>query len=236
MKSSDRKSIVTIFFILYFTISIVEITAEYFNDKNFIWVFKPLLMPLLIGYYYYLSNVQNSKFILALALSWSANMFFILEDINYIVIGSVFFLLYRMIVIYLIVDLEKKTIKLPLLIGSIPFFFIYATTAFMTFEELGSNIYIFLTHGVFIIFLGGYSLGNYIIYCNKINLILFISSMLFAFSQFVFVVKLYSDYDNELHACAMLFFVIAQFLLTRYIYLKEKPKHKYEFVNSNNEL
>lgn len=236
MKSSDRKKIINIFFILYFTICIVEITAEFFNDINFIWLFKPLLMPLLIGYYYYKSKIKKLKFIVALLLCWFANIFFIHKEINYIIIGSVFFLLYRSIVIYLILDLEKNTIKLPLIIGIIPFFFIYATTCFMTFQEFGSNIFLFLIHGVFIIILGGFSLGNYIIYSTRANLILFISSMLFALSQFVFVIKLYSRYNNELHALAVLSFVIAQYLLTQYIYLKEKPKPKYEYARNINEL
>lgn len=236
MKSSDRKKMINVFFILYFTISIVEITAEFFNDVKFVWFFKPLLMPLLIGYYYYISKVKNLKFIIALLLCWLANIFFIIKEINYIIIGSIFFLLYRAIIIYIIINFEKKTIKLPLLIGLIPFFFVYATICFLTFEELGSNIYLFLAHGIFIIFLGGYSLGNYIIYTTRTNLNLFLSSMLFTLTQFVFVIQLYSKYDNELHAVAILTFVIAQFLLLRYIHIKERPKPKYEFASNPNEL
>ena len=60
--------------------------------------------------------------------------------------------------------------------------------------------------------------------------------MLFKLTQFVFVIQLYSKYDNELHALAVLTFVIAQFVLLRYIHIKEIPKRKYEFVSNPNEL
>ena len=99
MRSSNKKDIARVLLILYFTISIIEITAEFFNDTTFIWIFKPLLMPILIGYYYYISKIKSLKYIIALIFCWCANKLFIQNELNYIVIGSIFFLLYRIIVI-----------------------------------------------------------------------------------------------------------------------------------------
>lgn len=236
MKRFLGKKIFRLFIIAYFTVAMIEIVAEYFNDKTLVTLFKPILIPLLIGYYFYNSRKRNFLFIVALVFSWIANIFFINDTINYIILGSVFFLIYRVIIIYLVIRMVKMPSKLPLLIGAIPFLFIYATTCFLTFEDFGENIFFFIIHGIFIIFLGGYSLGSYIVYSSKTNLILFLSTMLFALSQFVFVLKIYSEYVYFLHALAMLQFVVAQYLLTKFMHLKEKPKSKYEFANTINEL
>jgi len=236
MKSFLERKLHQFFIIAYFTFSMIEVVAEYFNDKTLIWFFKPTMMPLLIGYYFCKSKKRNYLFIFSLLLCWIANIIFIQDSINYIILGSIFFLLYRSIIIYLVFKLVKMPNKTPFLIGLIPFVFIYVTTCFLTLDEFGSNIILFLIHGIFVIFLGGYGLGNYIIYSTKTNLILFLSIMLFAFSQYIFVVKIYSEYDSFLHALAVLFFVAAQFLMTKFMLMKEKPRTKYEFVNSINEL
>ncbi|WP_293893158.1 hypothetical protein [Flavobacterium sp.] len=54
----------------------------------------------------------------------------------------------------------------PLIIGSIPFIFIYATVCFLSFEAMGDTIYLFLIHGIFTVYLGGLSFGNYIMLPN----------------------------------------------------------------------
>ena len=128
----------------------------------------------------------------------------------------------------------KMPSLVPLIIGSIPFVFIYATVSCLTFAAMGENIYLFLIHGIFTIFLGGLSLGNYIMVSNKSNLILFVSTMFFAFTQFIFVLKIYYEDTNILHAIAMAMFVVGQFLLIKFIFLTEKNSTKHEIINDLN--
>ena len=120
----------------------------------------------------------------------------------------------------------------PLIIGSIPFIFIYTTICFLSFEAMGDNLYLFLIHGIFTIFLGGLSLGNYIMDLNKSNLVLFLSTMLFALTQFLFVLIVFYQKENVFHAIAMGMFVIGQFLLTKFIFLTENNKSKYDVINN----
>ncbi len=115
----------------------------------------------------------------------------------------------------------KMPSLVPLIIGSIPFIFIYATISFLSFEAMGDNIYLFLIHGIFTIYLGGMSLGNYIMISNKPNLLLFLSTMLFALTQFSFVLKVYYENGNIFQAIAMVMFVIGQYWLTKFIFLTE---------------
>ncbi|QBZ98401.1 lysoplasmalogenase family protein [Flavobacterium sangjuense] len=223
-----RKYISSFFLCLFFIVSLFEIMGEYKEDKLLIWITKPFILPFLFAYYLSLTKKINYFFLVAIICSWIANLLFIENTINWIIFGSVFFLVYRILVIYIVMNKVKMPSLVPLIIGSVPFIFIYATVCSLSFEAMGDNIYLFLIHGIFTIFLGGLSLGNYIMVSNKSNLVLFLSTMLFALTQFVFVLKVYYEDANFFHALAMTMFVVGQFLLTKFMFLTEENKDKYQ--------
>ena len=145
-------------------------------------------------------------------------------------------MVYRILVIIIVLKKVKMPDLLPLFLGSIPFVFIYASVAIFTFSTIGDSLYIFLIQGVFTIFLGGLSLVNYVLTSNKANRILFVSTVLFAINQFVFILRFYYEESNFLQAIAMAFFVWAQFLLTKYILHTEKQRNRYLIVNKLKEV
>lgn len=227
-----RKYVSSFFLYLFFIVSIFEIIAEYNEDKLLIWITKPFILPFLLAYYYSLTKKINYYFLVAVICSWIANLFFIENTLKWIIYGSVFFLVYRILIIYIVLNKVKMPSLLPLILGSIPFVFIYTTVCFLSFEAMGDNIYFFIIHGIFTIFLGGLSLGNYIMVSNKSNEVLFLSTMLFALTQFVFVLKVYYENANVFHALAMIMFVMGQFLLTKFMFLTEENKSKYITIDS----
>jgi hypothetical protein len=228
-----RKYISSFFLCLFFIVSLLEIIAEYQENKLLIWITKPFILPFLFAYYLSLTKKINYYFLVAIGFSWIANLLFIENTLKWIIYGSIFFLVYRILIIYIVMNKVKMPSLVPLIISSIPFIFIYATVCFLSFEAMGDNIYLFLIHGIFTIFLGGLSLGNYIMISNKSNLVLFLSTMLFALTQFVFVLKVYYEDANIFHALAMIMFVIGQFLLTKFMFLTEESKNKYVTIESN---
>ncbi|HNP32626.1 MAG TPA: lysoplasmalogenase family protein [Flavobacterium sp.] len=215
----------------FFVVSVIEVIAEYNEDKLLIWLTKPVILPLLMFYYLKRSKKVSLPFILALMSSWIANMFFIQNTFQFIIYGVSFFMIYRILVIYIIVNKVKMPNSIPLIIGSLPFVFIYVVATFFTYEILGYNVYLFLIQGIFTIFLGGFSLGSFIMINNKPNAVLLISTMCMAFNQFVFVLKFYSHEANTLQAFAMILFVLGQYLLTKYMFYTEKNKYSYQIID-----
>jgi uncharacterized membrane protein YhhN len=215
----------------FFMVSIIEIIAEYSENRLLIWLTKPLILPLLILYYLKLSKNVNLFFVIALAFSWLANLMFIQSSFNFIFYGVLLFLVYRILVIYIILNSAKMPNSYPLILGSIPFVFLYLIVTVYTYRTLGDNVYLFLLQGTFTIFLGGFSLGNYIMFSNKSNSLLLVSTMFMAFNQFIFLLKYYYHEVNKLQAIAMLLFVLGQFLLTKYMFYTEESKQKFELAN-----
>ena len=227
-----RKYISSFFLCLFFIVSLLEIMAEYYENKLLIWITKPFILPFLLAYYLSVTKKMNKYFLMAMVCSWIANLLFIEDTFKWIIYASIFFLIYRILIIYIVMKKVKMPSLVPLVIGSVPFIFIYTTICFLSFEAMGDNLYLFLIHGIFTIFLGGLSLGNYIMDLNKSNLVLFLSTMLFALTQFLFVLIVFYQNENIFHAIAMGMFVIGQFLLTKFIFLTENNKSKYDVINN----
>ena len=218
------------FLLAFFIISLIEIIAEYCEDKLVIWMTKPLILPFLILYYLKRSKKISGFFVVALLFSWIANLMFIQNTFHYIFYGVVFFLIYRILVIYIIVSKAQMPNSFPLILGSIPFISLYVIVTLYTYTILGNSVYLFMVQGIFTIFLGGFSLVNYVLTSNRQNALLLISTMFMAFNQFIFLLKYYYEQANILQAVAMILFILGQFLLTRYMITTEKDKHKYDFL------
>ncbi len=126
-KSPNIKSTneVNILIVLFFVVTLAEVIAEFFLCTNFIYLLKPLLIPILITVYWKSSGIKNNHFILALLFALMANIFFISKDFTSIIIGSVFFMIYRLLVIYLVMKIFKIKDYLPVFLGSIPFVCIF---------------------------------------------------------------------------------------------------------------
>lgn len=206
--------------VLYFAIAAVEIVAEYLKEVTLIMCSKPLLMPLLATLYLYTSKKRNLFFLTALLFTWTANMLFVSKDFNFIITGTLFFTAYRILMIYIVVKLIKIPGIIPLLIGCLPFLFLYLFVLNLTYEELEEGFWLFLLQGIFTIIFGGLSLGSYIFKSNKANTYLLISTMLFTFTQFLFVIRLFYTV-NIFQPLAMLLYVVGQFMLYRFIIIEE---------------
>jgi len=232
LRNFKKNKLASLLLLGFFVVSFIEIIGEYNEDKALVWLTKPLILPLLIAYYLKQSKKINPLFIVALIFSWVANLLFIQNTFQFIVYGVIFFVIYRILVIYIIVNKVKMPSLIPLVLGSIPFIFIYVSVTLFTYNALGDGVYLFLLQGIFTIFLGGFSLGNYIMVSNKPNSLLLISTMFMAFNQFVFLLKLYYHQVNILQALAMILFVLGQLLLTMYMFHTEKHLQRMEPIKN----
>lgn len=206
--------------------SLLVILSEYQQDTLLTYITKPFLMPLLF-YLYYINSASNNRnygFILALLFNWVANIAFVAATKETVFFGSLFFLLYRIMVVYILVEQIVFPKVFPFLVGCIPFFFIYITVTNLVNAEIENGIYLFWVNGIFMIFLGGFTLANYILDNNKVNTLLLISTLLFTFIQFIVTINLYYLTLVVFKPIAMAMFVVAQFLLYKSVLLMDERK------------
>lgn len=216
----------------YFIIALIEIVAEFFKDSQFIWLTKPLVIPLLTVYYWRVSKEPNLFFLIALFFSWVGNIFFITQDYTHTITGAYLFLVYRVLIIYLVLKKVKFPGIMPVVIGALPFLLAYMYFLNLTYESIGNGIYIFILQGVLIVFLAAYALGNYIFKPSSSSILLLISTVFFTVTQFILVLKYCYISLNIFQPLAMFLFVSGQFVLVRFFLQLEKKAVRYGIINN----
>ena len=211
-----------ILFSIFFIVAFAEVIAEFFADKFFIYFLKPLLIPILTFIYWKTSNQKSGYFIIAMFFALLANVFFISKDFNSILLGAIFFMFYRIIAIYLVLKIVKIKGYLPVLLGSVPFIIMFMYVTCLTMDEMNnSGLYIYIMQVIFMSFLGGFSLANYIIDENKMNYWLFISSILFTIIQLILILKIYYISISIFQPLSMILYVFAQYAFYKFMLLSE---------------
>jgi len=231
--SLRQRRFVKLFTVGYFFIAFVEIIAEYFRDTTLVYATKPLLMPLLILLYWSTSRRFDYLYVFAILFSWVANIFFVSTLFQSIMIGAFFFIFQRLLIIYIVLKYIKLPSIFPMIVGCIPFLFIYFYLVCLTHDKIGDGLIIFVVQCVLISFLGGLAVGNYIFRSNRANKLLLLSIMFFAITQFVFVLRLYYTESNVFQPIAMILFVAAQYLFYRFLLLAEKKKAGFEIIGGS---
>ncbi len=218
----NKNSIAEIFFWLFVLVSILEIIAEYFPNKVYVFIFKPLIIPFLILLYFKTSSIVNPLFITALFFSWIANIFYIYIEYYLMIIASIFFMMYRLLIIKIV--LEHIVIKslTSVLLSIIPFALLVFYTFSLIYEEMGLNIIMYALQGLLVVVLGAISLSNFLSNPGQdCGFWLLISSILFMFNLlFIFIRIFYFEFEL-FQPLLMSFYIFGQYSLYKFVVLSE---------------
>lgn len=221
----------------YFAIAIIEIFAEYFRDiyppyaLYVIYAMKPLILMVLGLLYWKTSPNLNRVYLGALFFGWLANLFFISQDFSEIFVGALLFFIYRALSIFIVMKHIKLPGIFPIVIGCVPFLFIYMYLVNLTYDTIGEGLVIFIVQCIMVSFLGGLSVGNYMLRSNRASTLLLMSTLFFAVTQFIFVVRLYYVNVNIFQPAAMVLYVIGQYMFYKFLVLSEDKKANFHIMN-----
>ncbi|WP_395067305.1 hypothetical protein [Flavobacterium sp.] len=204
--------------IVFFSVLIIEIYAEFVESNILQWIVKPLLIPVLF-FLYLVSSLKTSRiYCSALFFNWLANLFFINNIPRLLLLASVFFMLHRILIIVMIFKSNKTLGVVPILLGAIPFFFLFLSLISMVSENIqGVQLYLIGFQTVLMTILGGYSLGNFIINNGISSKLLLISSLFFGLNLFVLGIKFYFLDMTFLKPISMIFFVFGHYVFYQFM-------------------
>jgi hypothetical protein len=183
-----------------------------------------MILILLAFLYLKTCNKVNHVYLFSLLFGWLANLFFVSQHFEDIFIGALLYAVYRIATIYLVIRDVRLPGFLPVLIGCIPFLFIYLYLINLTYDAIGRGLPIFVAQCVMISLLGGLSVGHFMFRSTTAATLLLSSTMFFVVTQFIFVIRLYYVSINIFQPMAMAFFVIAHYLFYKFLVLNEKDK------------
>lgn len=180
-----------IIIIFYFIIAIIEVIAELFTYKPALFIFKPLISVLLIVLYWKTSSQRNLVFFVTLTLALITNLFFIPNTEKMLFFGIVTFLIMRIVMIFYIVKLIKIKDFIPLLLGTIPFLFVFFYLFFISSDIPKNSYYILIVQNILMAIIGGIALSNYMMHDSKKHSWLMIFALLSVAQYFIVFIEKY---------------------------------------------
>ncbi len=209
--------------ITFFIFSFIEIYAEFINDIRLQWVSKPFLIPILIIIYSIAAKKASYLYVIALLFNWFANLLFISSNVKLTLLASISFLIYRILIIIKIFKDEKSLGFIPVIIGSIPFLFLFLSLINIVYDNInGGGFYLIIFQTILMTILGGFSLGNYVIKNDVFSKLLLMSSLFFGINFVVLGIKFYFFNYEFLKPFSMIFFILGHYIFNYLMILKGK--------------
>lgn len=221
-----------LFCIIFFLIALVDIIGLLMNKPQIRAIFKPLIIVSL-GLYYVVSVSKIDKvYLAALFFSFAGDVVLLKTYGGYFLIGIFSFLITQLLYIFILnKDVEQYKIK-PLLRASFPFIVTFMTVILFVKESLGNFFIPIFIYAIVITTLGGISFYNFLEKRDRPSMYMAIGVFLFITSDSVLAVEhfMIPYREAELGIIIMFTYVLAQFLICRYMiekdagYVKNKLK------------
>ncbi|MDD2986760.1 lysoplasmalogenase family protein [Flavobacterium sp.] len=217
--------------VLLFLVALTEIISEYFRFLPLIYVFKPTISVVLMALYWVTSAKREVLFFLTISTSLLTNVLFIPNDIQFIFLGLIAFVIHRIINIYYIIKLTKIKDILPILLASVPFFLIFFYI-FIDTDLLSKEVfYIMILHNILISLMGGFALANYVLNENNRSMWLTICVLFFVSLHFlIFIEKFYISL-NIFRPIAMTLNTFAYYSFYKFVLANETNSQSSILVN-----
>jgi hypothetical protein len=189
---NKENSLENLFVTLYFTVATVEVIAELFSYKPFLFVFKPLISIVLMVLYWNTSIRRNPLFFWIILFSLITNVFFIYDTETMLFLGLIAFFIHRLLMIYFIIKLIKLKDCIPLLIAMIPFIFFFFYLLSITSELTSRSYGILIMQNILISIIAGIALSDYVMNNGKKDTTwLFIFGLLSVTQYFIVFIEKY---------------------------------------------
>jgi hypothetical protein len=194
---NDESNLKKAILVIYFTVTLVEVIAELFLYKPFLFLFKPLISIVLMILYWNISNQRNPLFFFVIFFSLITNMFFIYDTETMLFLGLITFFIHRLLIIYYIIKLIELKDYIPMFIATIPFLFFFFYLLSITTELTTKSYVILIFQNILISIIAGITLADFMMNNSKKNTTwLFIFGILSITQYFIVFIEKY--YLSEL--------------------------------------
>ncbi len=205
--------------ILFFAVSIIEITGVYLDNSMLQTIFKPMIILSLMALYYFSVTKKNNLYLLALAFSFLGDVF-LLDKNNMFIYGIAAFLLTQILYIYIIVKQMEK----PSFFHKYLYAFLFANyivyLMILLKPNLGDLFYPVVVYGVTIGVFGLVATLNYVTKRTKIDLVLMLGAVLFIASDSMIALNKFHEPRAFYSVAIMSTYILAQYLIFRFMVLK----------------
>lgn len=211
-----------IFFRVFEVAATLELIAVIFKIDILSFICKPLIIPALLGVYYFMSTHKNKWYILALIGSFLGDVFLLFSGSRYFILGLSAFLIAHIGYILMLSKMLKKPKINEILLSFIIFFGFLLGLLFVLKGHLGAMEVPVIIYGLVLTSFGALSFINNLQQKNKASIVLLIGALLFITSDSLLAINKFYRPSELINSLVMLTYIAAQYVIFKAVILAEK--------------
>lgn len=207
----------------FFAIAAICVVAEIFEFRQWLLIFKPMLIPTLMTLYMLQSSQRSWIYIFSMLFTLASNIFLLYNTFEYLLYATIAVILYRILAIILVAKYIDKFLLLPFIIATLPFLFIFSCLLNLTMTVESPSFIPSVINGILLSILAGIALSCYVMNDNKANSWLAISTLLFIVLAFLFMIQKYYLANIAFQPMSAVVFTFAHYTFYRFVIESESP-------------
>jgi len=215
---------------LFVLVSALDIIGIITDNQLMRFIFKPLIMLLLMMYYSFLVEPENKLYLAAIFFAFLGDVFLLFDSQLYFMLGLGAFLIGHILYIKIVAGLLKKSSINQKIMAIIPFAIIFVGLLYLLKDNLGELLIPVIIYAFVITTFGAISLLNYIIYKSKSNLILLGGALFFILSDSTLAINKFYQQESYFPVFIMTTYILAQYLICKFMIKSTKELEKKEVL------
>ena len=209
---------------LFILVSVFDIIGIITNNQLLRFIFKPLIMLLLMLYYSLIIEPENKTYLAAIFFAFLGDVFLLFNSQLSFMLGLGAFLIGHLLYIKIVAGLLKKSSFSQKLVAIIPFIIFFFGLLFLLKDSLGNLLITVIVYAFVITTFGAISLLNYLVDKSKANLILLGGALFFILSDSTLAINKFYESVTYFPAFIMITYIMAQYLICEFMIIKGKKE------------
>lgn len=179
---------------------------------------------LLLGIYFSETIRNDYWFIAGIIATFFSNFFLNFEGNLYSILAILFFIIYRIISIWIVINYTQRIRMFSVVLGSIPFLTLLTYIIILTYDSLELHFYPAILNAVLVSIMFGIALSKYVFEDDVKNNPLLLSAMLFSIIVVLYMLEHFYMNLKILSVVRSIFYMTGHYFFLRYVMLAQLSK------------
>lgn len=202
---------------LFVTVVALDLIGIITGNQLMRFIFKPLIILLLMTYYSIIIEPENKIYLAALFLSFLGDVMLLFSSETNFILGLVSFLLAHILFVIIVLKQLKSSSISQKITATIPFLVVFLGIIFLLKDNLGTMLIPVIVYALVISVFGIVSLLNYLTKKNISSLFLLGGATFFILSDATLAINKFYIAQSYFPVFIMITYVLAQYLICKYM-------------------
>jgi uncharacterized membrane protein YhhN len=202
---------------LFVLVVVLDLIGIITGNQLMRFIFKPMIILLLMTYYSLIIEPENKIYLAALFLCFIGDVMLLFDSKLNFILGLASFLIAHLLLIKIVAGKLLKSSATQKIKAIIPFAFIFTALIFLLKDNLGDLLIPVIVYALVISVFGVISLLNYLTKKNSASLFLVGGATFFILSDATLAINKFYEHQEYFPVFIMITYVLAQYMICKYM-------------------